>query len=203
MNRHRDLVFRELRRHAPFTAVGALTGIALMLAIVLSRLPTAASHWIFYVLHPLHILFSALATTSIYRRHKPGIASAVVIGYVGAIGLGTLSDVIFPYLGGRLIGAEMHFHVGFVEEWWLVNPLAFAGVALGLWRPTTEVPHFSHRFLSTWASLFYLTAHGTANWIRLAPSIFAILFVAVWLPCCLSDIVFPLLFVRAKPEGSG
>ncbi len=27
--------------------------------------------------------------------------------------------------------------------------------------------------------------------------VFVILFIAVWLPCCISDIVFPLLFVKS------
>jgi hypothetical protein len=34
----------------------------------------------------------------------------------------------------------------------------------------------------------------------LLPFIFLILFLAVWLPCCLSDIVYPLLFLRKEPE---
>lgn len=50
--------------------------------------------------------------------------------------------------------------------------------------------------LSTWASLFYFTAFGTASWVPLLPLIFVFLFLAVWLPCCLSDIAFPLLFIR-------
>jgi len=29
---------------------------------------------------------------------------------------------------------------------------------------------------------------------------FGFLFLAVWLPCCVSDIVFPLLFVRGEPR---
>ena len=29
------------------------------------------------------------------------------------------------------------------------------------------------------------------------------LFISVWLPCCTSDIVFPLLFARKEPEPVG
>jgi hypothetical protein len=32
----------------------------------------------------------------------------------------------------------------------------------------------------------------------LLPLIFLFLFLAVWVPCCVSDIVYPLLFVRGK-----
>ncbi|MEE9583677.1 MAG: hypothetical protein V3W01_03340, partial [Dehalococcoidales bacterium] len=65
-------------------------------------------------------------------------------------------------------------------------------------RPATKFPHFGHVLLSTWASLFYFTAFGVAEWIPLLPFIFLFLFFAVWLPCCVSDIVFPLLFTRKR-----
>jgi hypothetical protein len=55
--------------------------------------------------------------------------------------------------------------------------------------------------LSTWASLFYFTAFGTAAWLPLLPLILVFLFISVWIPCCLSDIVFPLLFVRQVASG--
>jgi hypothetical protein len=35
----------------------------------------------------------------------------------------------------------------------------------------------------------------TVEWLLVLP-IFAFLFLAVWVPCCLSDIAFPLLFSR-------
>jgi len=90
----------------------------------------------------------------------------------------------------------MEFHLPFIEKWWLVNPLALVGIAIGYLRPTTKIPHFGHVLLSTWASLFYFTAFGVAYWLPLLPAVFLFLFLAVWIPCCLSDIVFPLLFIR-------
>jgi hypothetical protein len=115
---------------------------------------------------------------------------------VGSICIATLSDVVIPYLGGVLLTLKMEFHVGFIEKWWLVNPMALIGITIGYWKPTTKFPHAGHVLLSTWASLFYFTAFGMANWIPLLPFIFLILFLAVWIPCCTSDIVFPLLFTR-------
>ena len=40
-----------------------------------------------------------------------------------------------------------------------------------------------------------VTAFGVAYWLPLLPVIFLFLFLAVLIPCCLSDIVFPLLFI--------
>jgi len=40
---------------------------------------------------------------------------------------------------------------------------------------------------------------GVVHWLVFV-AIFLFLFLAVWIPCCLSDIVFPLLFVKEKKE---
>ncbi len=194
----------ELKEHVPFTALGAITGIIIIVIIILVNVPQHISQIAFSTFHPLHVLFSALATTAMFKKHSSGkIWVAIVVGYSGSVGIATLSDSIIPYLGATLLGAEMEFHVGFIDEWWLVNPLALIGITAGYLRPTTKFPHYGHVLLSTWASLFYFTAFGTANWIPLLPLVFVFLFLAVWLPCCISDIVFPLLFTGkvAHPEG--
>ena len=200
-------IARELKDHAPFTALGAITGIIIMVIIVFSKVPADISRIAFYSLHPLHIVLSALVTTAMYRRYGNGkIWAAILIGYIGSIGIATLSDAAIPYLGGTLLGVKMEFHIPFIEtekmpvfsiaKWQLVNSAALAGIILGYLRPTTKIPHYGHVFLSTWASMFYFTAFGTAWWIPLLPFIFLFLFLAVWIPCCTSDIVFPLLFGR-------
>jgi len=223
------IILRELRNHAPFTAVGALSGIALMTLVAIFGVPRAVSQQVFNVMHPVHVLLSAIVTAALYHRYRKRLLMTIVIGYLGSVGIGTLSDIVMPHLGGLLVGARMgveadphdgtghddadheerdkddghghhahgigHMHIGFIERWWLVNPLALLGIAIAIWRPATKLPHWGHMFISTWASLFYLTAYGEANWVPLLPAIFAVLFLAVWVPCCLSDIVFPLLFV--------
>jgi len=198
------LIASELRHHAPFTALGAATGIVIMAIIVYgSILPqvTQISPTIFYTLHPLHVVLSAMVTTAMYKRYTNGkIWAAVLIGYVGSIGIATLSDSVIPYLGESLLDLPYReAHIGFIEKWWIVNPAALLGIAISLWKPTTKFPHSGHVLISTWASLFHvIMALGeTVNWI-LFLIIFLFLFLAVWLPCCLSDIVFPLLFVRKR-----
>jgi len=194
----------ELRHHAPFTAAGAATGIILMAIIAFGNaLPQVSqnSYTVFYILHPAHIVLSALVTTAIYRKYSDGRWwRAILIGYFGAVSIATLSDSIIPYLGETLLGLENRgIHIGFIEEPQLTIPAAFVGIAIAYWRPTTKLPHYGHVLLSTWASLFHIimALGATVNWL-IFPTIFAFLFLAVWLPCCTSDIVFPLLFVREK-----
>ncbi len=206
-------IAEELKRHAPFTALGALSGIVVVAIIVLGNVPSHVSNTAFYTLHPIHVLLSALVTTAMYMRYrKAKIWLAVLIGWTGSIGIATLSDAMIPYLGGTLLHAQMEFHVPFIEttkmpfigieKWKVVNAAALAGIAIGYWKQTTRIPHLGHVLLSTWASLFYFMSFGIADWIPLLPFIFLFLFIAVWIPCCASDIVYPLLFVRKKQEQS-
>ncbi len=199
----------ELRHHVPVTAVGAVSGIIIMVIIALVDVPAQVSQAAFHTLHPLHVVLSGLVTTAMYRKYSDRkIWAAVLIGYSGSIGIATLSDVIIPYLGGALLGIEIGFHIPFIEiekmpfigleTWKLINAAALVGIIIGYLRPTTRLPHLGHVFLSTWASLFYFTAFGIAHWLPLLPLVFLFLFLAVWLPCCLSDIVFPLLFIRKR-----
>ena len=193
-------IAQELKEHIPFTALGALTGIIIMVIIVFGNVPSHISQTAFYISHPLHVLLSALVTTAMYMRYKKGkIWVAILIGWTGSIGIATVSDAIIPYFSGALLNVPMEFHVPFIEEWW-INLLALAGIAIGYRRQTTKIPHFGHVLVSTWASLFYFTAFGIADWIHLLPYVFLFLFLSVWIPCCTSDIIYPLLFVRKKPE---
>jgi hypothetical protein len=193
-------IAEELKEHIPFTALGAVTGIIIMVIVVLGNVPPHVSQTAFYISHPIHVLLSALVTTAMYMRYKKGkFWTAILIGWTGSIGIATISDAILPYLSGTLLDIPMEFHVPFIEEPW-INLMALAGIGIGYWRQTTKIPHLGHVLLSTWASLFYFTAFGIADWIHLLPLIFLFLFLSVWIPCCTSDIIYPLLFVRKKPE---
>ncbi len=199
-------IFEELREHAPFTIVGAVTGIVIM--VLFQKIPHRVSYNIFYIFHPIHVLLSALVTASMYELHKCRIDRSkcrlwalLAIGYLGSIGIATISDSIIPYIGEILLHMpKRQVHIGFIEKWYLVNPLAVIGIAIAYFKPATKFPHYGHVLLSTWASLFHiLMAKGDGISPFSYIVIFLFLFLAVWIPCCVSDIVFPLLFV--KPEG--
>ena len=203
-------ISKELKTHAPFTIFGAITGIIII--AIFHKLPSNLSYNIFYILHPIHVILSALVTASMYELHtckrisgkclsgKCNFWFLLAIGYVGSIGIATLSDSVIPYLGEVLLGMPNRgIHIGFIEKWWLVNPLAILGVVIAYFRPRTKFPHSGHVLLSTWASLFHIimAMGGALNWFAYI-AVFLFLFFAVWIPCCISDIVFPLLFVKEK-----
>jgi hypothetical protein len=186
----------QLLRHAPFTGLAALSALAVFALTRWGPVPLSFWETAFWLAHPAHVLMSAMATTVIYRSSSKGTAlRTMAVGYAGSVGIATLSDCAIPYLGEWLLRLpERAIHLGFIEKWWLVNPMAVLGVALAWWLPETRLPHAGHVFVSTWASLFHITmAAGGAVPGSLLASITGFLFLAVWLPCCTSDIVFPLL----------
>ena len=136
----------------------------------------------------------------LHTRGKLNLWFLIAIGYIGSIGIATLSDSIIPYLGEILLDLPNRgIHLGFIEEWWLINPLALVGILIAYFRPTTKFSHYGHVLLSTWASIFHIImAIGTSlPWSTYTVILF-FLFISVWIPCCISDIAFPLLFVKEK-----
>jgi hypothetical protein len=177
-----SIIAGELRIHAPFTAFGTVTGIIIMASMIQFHVPREVSNAFFWFFHPLHVLLSALVTTSMYRIHT------------------TLSDSLMPFVGEWLLDLPNRgLHLGFIEKWWLVNPLAFAGIALGHIVSHTKISHAGHVLISTWASILHITmALGASVDVVTAILIAVFLFLAVWVPCCTSDIIFPLLWVKKE-----
>ena len=217
MQRQKKLatIVNELKSHAPFTLFGASTGIVCML--LFKNLEHETSQRIFYVFHPAHVVLSAMVTAAIFQLHskRPKFIAVLLVGFFGSIGIATLSDSLIPYLGELLLGMHIHLHshehagfaeqahIGFIEGWYLVIPAAIAGVLIAFFRPKTKFPHAGHVLLSTWASSFHIImAMGGQLSAWKAMGSFGFLFLAVLLPCCFSDIVFPLLFVKSSDDLS-
>jgi len=224
MHTRAHAILSELRAHAPFTLFGAGTGILAML--LFKGAPTEVTHGLFGVFHPAHVILAASVTASLYKLHEKskGFLAILLVGYVGAVGTATLSDCILPFYGERILGvsvpteAKVHghageqeaadepkaesdrpeIHLGFIEDWYLVNPAAILGVLIAWWRPRTKFPHAAHILISTWASSFHIlmNTHRELSALLLF-GVFIVLFIAVWLPCCFSDIIFPMFFVRS------
>jgi hypothetical protein len=221
-------VLVEMRNHIPFTALGAVLGLVFMW--VFRFWTVAGGRQLFTVFHPAHVLLSAVVTASLFKLHRQASSFAVVliVGYLASVGLATLSDCVIPYVGEQLLGLDIPthqevysahsdnvaqhagnnrahsrygaIHLGFIEEWYLVNPAAILGISIAFLLPRTKLPHAGHIFVSTWASLSHILMNMSRPFsLAVAAGVLGILFLAVWLPCCFSDIVFPLLFV--EPNG--
>jgi len=191
----------ELKEHAPFTVMGALTGILILILIMFGgflKIVHSFDETIFFILHPTHVFLSGWVTTTLYMRYgKKKLWLAIIIGMTGSLGIATLSDSIIPLMGEILMQLpNAEAHIGFIDEPIITITPAIIGVAVGYFIKTTKLPHLGHVLLSTWASLFHviMAMGATVVWWQFG-GIFVFLFLAVWLPCCLSDIIYPLLFM--------
>lgn len=218
-------VFLELRNHAPFTMFGALTGILCML--MFSNLSSQINLRLFQIFHPIHVVLSAMVTSSLFLIYKKrtSFLAVLIIGYFGSIGIATLSDCVLPFFGETFFGvaipthsaqhesqvtdehdpaepAAAHdghgLHLGFIEEWYIVNPAAILGICIAYFMANTKFPHAGHVLISTWASSFHVLMNTQREMsIGILVGFFVVLFIAVWFPCCISDIVFPMLFIKS------
>lgn len=199
-------ILKELKEHAPYTFLGAVMGI--LLSVFLKNMPYNITFKLFYVFHPGHVLLSAFVTTSMYKLHKekPKLIMIVLVGLAGSIGVASLSDSILPYIGETILHLpHRELHLGCVEKWYIVNPIALLGITLAYFKPFTKISHSGHIFLSTSASLLHIIMSlGTiAMTFGLYAAITFLLFLSVWIPCCFSDIVFPLLFTGGIGHEKG
>lgn len=195
----------ELAHHLPYSIFGVISAIILMAVLTFiastagSEDIAGASGEMFHVFHPSHILFSAIATTAVFWKHdNRSWMKAALIGLIGSVTICGISDIFVPFVGGRLLGFEMDFHICLVEEPGLVYPFALTGVAAGLmvtrtFEHSTQYSHGVHVFLSSTASLLYLISFGVTDWMHHMTAVFMVTIFAVMVPCCLSDIVFPLM----------
>lgn len=239
------IVGQELWSHSPFTLLGAAVGLLFM--YLFKDISKENALRLFAVFHPLHVVLSAMVTAALFKLHRKASSFILilVIGYVGSIGVATLSDCILPYLGQSILGATIpthavlhtlnatddthdtgvesraeaghaclgdhdhdhefsgdkpHLHIGLIEEWYWVNPAAILGVVLAYFWPKTKIPHAGHILISTWASASFMLMNSPEEMgVTMLVGMFIALFIAVWLPCCASDIIFPAML--ACPDG--
>ncbi len=211
----------ELREHIPFSVAAVAMG--LIAAGTICVFSMAGEHGLevvagtehpepdgahqpaqlfFHLFHPAHMLFSAMATAAMFCRYERKIAKAVVIGLIGAIGVCGVSDIVMPHVSLLILGVRAHWHICVYEHPGLVIPFAVVGVMVGVAASSsvinsTIVSHSLHVLASTMASIFYMVGPlGLIAWIDDLGQIFLFVVLAVMVPCCVSDIVFPLLMSK-------
>lgn len=158
---------------------------------------------LFHLFHPLHMFFSAAATTAMFWRYERRFLKAVIVGLIGAIGICGVSDILIPHISLLILGSHLPIHICLIEHPGMVLPFAVVGIGVGMLASvgvarSTIFSHSMHVFVSTMASIFYMVhAFGRLAWIDDLGSIFFFVVVAVMVPCCFSDIVFPLAMTRS------
>ena len=210
----RSALQTELLEHMPFSVSSVAIGLVFA-GLICYLAPTAELgpetghqhaggelYTLFHLFHPVHMFFSAAATTGMFWRYDRSPLKAVIIGMIGAIGVCGVSDIVFPQLSLTIMGEDTPWHICVLDHPGLVLPFAVVGVAVGLCAAagvarSTLFSHSLHVLASTAASIFYFVAPlDPLVWIASLGKTFIFIVVAVMVPCCLSDIVFPLLMSK-------
>ncbi|MFQ5713857.1 MAG: hypothetical protein ACE5GU_07490 [Candidatus Scalinduaceae bacterium] len=200
-------VLGELKQHIPFTVISSIVALILvgiMTAVVFplkEGIVIQGSQKLFHIFHPVHILFSATATSAMFWRYEKNVVKAVIIGLLGSILVCGVSDVIIPFYSGYFLGEDFEFHMCIVEHPLIIIPFVTVGIVIGIIamekvQKTTFFSHSGHVFVSSMASILYLISFGLVDWFNYVGSVFIIIILAVIIPCCTSDIIFPLLFTK-------
>ncbi|HUW43686.1 MAG TPA: hypothetical protein VMV95_01850 [Bacillota bacterium] len=194
--RTKELI-HEAKNHLPFTALATI--VAIILVILFQYLiQKRISEDLFEIFHPLHIIASSIVTAGIFYKYKSKLIPALLVGIMGAIIIGSFSDIILPWLGGNILGLGTSFHLLLIENPLLILAAAIIGSLIGISIKITKIPHFIHVFLSVFASLFYLLAFSSGFNLVYFIGVFLIVLISVIIPCCMSDILFPFFFLRKK-----
>ena len=226
----RSALLHELREHTPFSVSAVAIGLIVAGTIcvlgsqthgvdgVVSESARAghdhAGHdcqptfaqLFFHLFHPAHMLFSAAATTAMFVRYERKIAKAILVGLVGAIGVCGVSDIVVPHLSLMILGTKAPWHICVLEHPGLVLPFAGVGVVIGITSAigvskSTLISHSLHVLVSTMASIFYMVRPlGLVAWIDDLGKMLMFVIVAVMVPCCVSDIVFPMLMTHVDRD---
>ena len=215
MQRRLSTLAVEFARHLPYTVVSSLIAMVAVWYFGITQMQqhigqswTAEVRWSFHVLHPLHVCLSAITTTAVIWHFDRRLIKTLVIGLSSVIPC-ALSDYIVPFVGGRLLGQPMELHICLIDHPTLILPFLLLGIVGGLLFEERVSGHsvFSHGvhvFVSSSAAILYLVSFGFTGWLTDIQLVFPVLLVvvsAVWIPCCVSDIVIPISAIHERVHG--
>lgn len=208
----------EFLHHFPYAVFSVALGmviLSLLDYVSYSSLPSKLTsscngyHMLFHSFHFLHILFAATGTVITYSRFakNPSLWKVLLVGSISPMIFCILSDVVLPYLSGRILGVDMEFHICFHRELRNVLPFLIMGILNGLILRTHHTAmlrmfslgsHFTHILISSLASLFYMVSHGFTDWYGQMGYVFLFLVGAIIIPCTLSDVIVPMYLAGKK-----
>jgi hypothetical protein len=213
---HQHTITSEVICHFPYAVFSVAFGLAVLSIIsflslcnIDTQTMCRGAHMLFHSFHFMHIVFAATGTLITFFRFSKNILKGLIVGALTASFFCTMSDSILPYIGGRILGVDMHFHLCFFTELDKVLPFLFVGLLNGYIMSKhhaskqsfySTFSHFFHILVSSFASIFYLVAHGFIHWWASIGFVFLFLIIAVVIPCTFSDVVVPMFFAKADKK---
>ena len=209
--KHKNIFAVELSNHIRFTILAVLiAAVLIVLAKEYIFKPSAQGQAIsenmfegFFISHLFFASLTPAALFSIYRRSIwIGIFAAIATSAITC----TLSDIIFPYLGGLVLNYDMTFHACIIEEpvlsWIFIITGAFIGYFLSQSvRKLSRYTHGAHILISSLAAGLYLITFGVSILSLKALLFVPILIFSVLIPCVTNDVGVPSFIVSVSSKG--
>lgn len=201
---HRENIFiDELSHHIKFT-IGAVLIASLVIVLLkyffLKPFAYSESQHLFEGFFISHLFFASLTPAALFSLYNRNIVIGILLSVISSSITCSLSDIVFPYLGGLLLQYDMDFHMCIIDEpvisWIFIFGGAFIGFFLSVYvRKLSRYTHSAHIFLSSMAAGMYLITFGVGLLSLKALIFLPILIVSVLLPCVMNDIGVPSYIV--------
>ncbi len=206
----KNIFFDELSNHIRFTILAVI--IAALLIILSKRIlfsvytgNTVVSEDLFEGFFISHLFFASLTPAALFSIYRRSLWIGLILSIATSSITCTLSDIIFPYLGGVILNYNMQFHVCIYEEpvlaWTFIISGAFIGYILSQYvRKLSRYTHTAHILLSSLAAGLYLVSFGVGFLSIKALLFVPILIISVLIPCVMNDIGVPTLIVSSSTK---
>ena len=210
-HKYKNIFADELYNHLKFTIGAVLIAAVLIFVYKQFLLPVSAeessrSEEFFEGFFVAHLFFASLTPAALFHVYRKAIWIGIITAILSSSITCTLSDIIFPYIGGVLLNYNMHFHVCIIEEPVLAWSFVISGAIIGFFlsqrvRKLSRYTHGAHILLSSLAAGMYLITYGVSIFSLKALIFLPILIVSVLIPCVMNDIGVPsyIVSITAKP----
>jgi hypothetical protein len=202
---HENIFIDELSTHWKFTLWAVVIAAVIITALKYTLFPGAEpeTEHLFEGFFISHLFFAALTPASLLSKYNKTLWLGVIVAILTSSITCTLSDIVLPYLGGMVLGYDMHFHVCIIEEpvisWTFIICGAFIGFLLSRSvRKLSRFTHGLHILLSSTAAGMYLITYGVDVISIKALLFIPILLFSVLIPCVMNDIGVPSYIVSVN-----
>ncbi len=210
-HKYKNIFADELYNHLKFTIGAVLLAVGIIILMRHFILPasledTSKSEHFFEGFFIAHLFFASLTPAALFHVYRKAIWLGIITAILTSSITCTLSDIIFPYLGGILLNYKMDFHVCIIEEPVLAWSFVISGAVIGYFlsqkvRKLSRYTHGVHILLSSLAAGMYLVTYGVGIFSVKALLFVPILIISVLIPCVMNDIGVPsyIVSITAKP----
>ncbi|RPI18525.1 MAG: hypothetical protein EHM58_04940 [Ignavibacteriae bacterium] len=207
---HKNIFAVELSNHIWFTVLAVFIAAILIIIARFTFLPSSGNNLVsenlFEGFFISHLFFASLTPAALFSRYKTGIITGLGLAIATSALTCSLSDVVFPYIGGLFLNYNMEFHLCVIDEPVLSWTFIITGAVIGYFlsqyvRKLSRYTHTAHILLSSLAAGLYLISFGVGLLSVKALLFIPILIFSVLIPCVMNDIGVPSLIVTASAKS--